>query len=196
MNYRVLPQGYPAPMEDIQMVLLWVEQNSQKFKIDISNIGMAGYSAGAHLAALYALTQDENYIEDGNTLPKVSAVGALAGCYTLDDVDNASAIREDTIVQWLQTANPKSSGLPVNQIDENDNVSFLLQHGDQDVDLPPSQSSLFYEALSDAGIPADLRIYSQTDHSGLIGGIALNDEVGQELVAFFKENLMESGYVI
>lgn len=190
MNYRLLPDfAYPAPMEDIQMVLQWVNRNSEQYRIDVTRIGMSGHSAGGHLIALYALTQDKNYAVGGTTLPRVYAIAPMAGGFTLEGINITSPRREDTIIEWLKTANPQSLGLPIDQIDSSDNASFLLLHGDQDVNSPPAQSILFYEALVAKGVPAELKIYPGRTHLTLVSGIPSNDEVARDLVSFFNKNL-------
>jgi acetyl esterase/lipase len=190
MNYRLLPDfSYPAPMEDIQMVLQWVNQNAENYGIDTTRIGMCGYSAGGHLVALYSLTQDKNYINGGSMLPRVYAIAALAGVFTLQGINNTTPIVEDTLPVWLATANPQSLGLPIDQIEPGDNVTFLLLQGAQDVIAPPAQSSLFYHALVANGVSAELKIYPDKDHTTLISGIPNDDEVGQDLVSFFNETL-------
>jgi len=190
MNYRLLPTfSYPAPMEDIQMVLQWVNQNSQQCKIDVTRIGMSGHSAGGHLISLYALTQDKNYIVGGSTLPRVYTIAPMAGAFTLEGIDITSPNHENTIGAWLKTANPQSLGIPIDQIDSSDNASFLLLRGDQDVTSPPAQSILFYEALVAKGVPAELKIYPGRTHLTLISGIPNNDEVAKDLISFFNKNL-------
>lgn len=92
-------------------------------------------------------------------------------------------------MQWLATADPQSLGLPIDQIDSNNNMSFLLLHSGLDVNSPPSQSTLFYQALVNAGVPAQIKIYPDRDHLTLVSGIPSNDEVSRDLVAFFNENL-------
>jgi acetyl esterase/lipase len=189
MNYRLLPNfTYPAPLEDIQTVLQWAKQNSEQYKIDTAHIGMTGHSAGGHLAALYALTQDKDYISNGSGLPKVYAAAPMAGGYTLEGIE-ITYKRENTIMAWLKTANPQSLGLPIYQIDSNDNVTFLIVYGDQDTNSPPSQSTMFYDALSAEGVPAELKMYSGRNHLTLISGIPNNDEVAKDLVSFFNQNL-------
>ena len=189
MNYRLLPTfKYPAPLEDIQTVLQWVKQNSEQYKIDTAHIGMSGHSAGGHLSALYALTQDKNYIANGSEVPRVYAIAPMAGGYTLEGVE-ITYKREKTIIEWLETADPQSLGLPIYQIDSSDHVTFLLVYGDEDTNSPPSQSTMFYDALTAEGVPAELKMYSGKNHLTLISGIPSNDQVAQDLVSFFKQNL-------
>jgi acetyl esterase/lipase len=189
MNYRLLPTfTYPAPLEDMQMVLQWAKQNSEQYKIDTTHIGMSGHSAGGHLVALYALTQEKDYIINGSRLPKVYAVAPMAGGYTLEGIE-ITWKRENTIIAWLKTADPQSLGLPVYQVDSSDIVTFLVVYGDQDTNSPPSQSTIFYDALSAEGVPAELKMYSGRNHLTLISGIPNNDQVAKDLVSFFNQNL-------
>jgi acetyl esterase/lipase len=190
MNYRLLPTfSYSAPLEDFQMVLQWVHQNSGQYRIDVTRIGMSGHSAGGHLIALYALTQDKNYIAGGSALPRVYAIAPLAGGYTLEGINITDPRRNDTIMEWLRTAEPQSLGLPIYQIDSNDNATFLLLHGAQDVNSPPQQSISFYQDLVAEGVPAKLKIYPGRDHLTLVSGIPSNDQVAKDLVSFFNEKL-------
>jgi acetyl esterase len=189
MNYRLLPNfTYPAPLEDIQMVLQWAKQNSEQYKIDTAHIGMSGHSAGGHLVTLYALTQDKDYIINGSELPKVYAIAPMAGGCTLEGIE-ITWKRENTIIAWLKTADPQSLGLPVYQIDSGDNVTFLIVYGDQDTNSPSTQSTTFYDALNAEGIPAELKMYVGRNHLTLISGIPNNDQVAKDLVSFFNQNL-------
>jgi len=189
MNYRLLPTfTYPAPLEDIQTVTQWAKQNSEQYKIDTAHIGMTGHSAGGHLSALYALTQDKDYIVNGSEAPKVYAAAPMAGGYTLEGIE-ITWKREKTIIAWLETADPQSLGLPIDQIDSSDNVIFLLVYGDENTNSPPLQSTLFYDALTAEGVPAELKMYSGRNHLTLISGIPNNDQVAKDLVSFFKQNL-------
>jgi acetyl esterase/lipase len=189
-NYRLLPAfSYPAPLEDFQMLLQWVNENSVRYRIDVTRIGMTGHSAGGHLIALYALTQDQNYVAGGSTLPKVYAIAPMAGGFTLEGINTSDPRREDTIIEWLRTANPQSLGLPIYQVDSSDNATFLLLHGAEDVNAPPQQSILLYQELTAHGVPAELKIYPGRTHLTLVSGIQNNDEVGQDLSSFFKEKL-------
>ncbi len=189
-NYRLLPTySYPAPLEDFQLLLRWVKENAAQYRIDVTRIGMTGHSAGGHLIALYALTQDMKYISDASALPHVYAIAPMAGGFTLQGINITNERREDTIMEWLRTANPQSLGLPIDQVDRGDNATFLLLHGSADVNAPPQQSVLFYQQLVDAGVPAKIKIYPGRTHLTLVSGIPSGDVVGQDLAAFFNDKL-------
>ena len=48
---------------------------------------------------------------------------------------------------------------------ENLNTPALILHGADDPDVPVEQSYLFYRALKDKGVPAELIVYPREDHA-------------------------------
>lgn len=57
IDYRLAPfQPYPAATEDVQAAIDWIAQTAETYRGDPKRIGLFGFSAGGHLAALLALT--------------------------------------------------------------------------------------------------------------------------------------------
>ena len=53
-TYRLAPEHkFPASLEDINLVMEWVLENAQRYKMDIDRIYAVGDSAGAHILCLY-----------------------------------------------------------------------------------------------------------------------------------------------
>lgn len=86
-DYRLAPEyQYPAPVEDTCRVLRWMQENAEKYFIDLNNVFMLGDSAGGQLchqvltiltnpkyAALFDFDIPENF--------KVNACALNCGCY-------------------------------------------------------------------------------------------------------------------
>lgn len=54
-NYRLAPRWkFPAPLEDINNVMLWLSRHAKQYHADNNSIFMVGDSAGAQLASQYA----------------------------------------------------------------------------------------------------------------------------------------------
>src|SRR3546814_16292673 len=52
-TYRLAPEYiFPAQLRDVQLAVRWMRAQSADYHIDGTRIGVWGYSAGAHLAAL------------------------------------------------------------------------------------------------------------------------------------------------
>ena len=72
INYRLAPKHrWPACIDDVRTAIRWVKQHAAEFKGDPHRIALIGYSAGGHLAAYAAVT------DDGDTRPQ--ALVLLAG---------------------------------------------------------------------------------------------------------------------
>ncbi|MFP6901502.1 MAG: alpha/beta hydrolase, partial [Opitutales bacterium] len=57
INYRLAPKyKHPAQVEDCRDAVRWLRKNSKKYGGDPKRIGALGYSAGAHLSAMLAVT--------------------------------------------------------------------------------------------------------------------------------------------
>jgi acetyl esterase/lipase len=83
-NYRVSPRvAFPDHLIDVKRALAWVRAHAHAFGGDPSFVAVAGGSAGGHLAALLALTEnDPEYqpgFEDANT--SIQACIPLYGVY-------------------------------------------------------------------------------------------------------------------
>lgn len=89
-NYRLAPEfNFPAPLEDIAMVLKWIDKNAQEYELDNSNVFLIGDSAGAQLASQYAVihTNPEYaalYSFDKKNDCIIRALGLACGVYKID----------------------------------------------------------------------------------------------------------------
>jgi acetyl esterase len=64
VNYQKAPEHpFPIPFDDCYATLLWVLNNAETLHLDSRNIGVAGDSAGANLAAGVALKARDNGID-------------------------------------------------------------------------------------------------------------------------------------
>lgn len=55
INYRLSPENnFPAPLDDIDMVMSWIEKNQKTLGIKENSVILMGDSAGAQLASQYA----------------------------------------------------------------------------------------------------------------------------------------------
>jgi acetyl esterase/lipase len=81
INYRLAPRWkFPAPLEDIHNVMLWIQREKHNLQADWTRIFMVGDSAGAQLVSQYAaMLTNADYM-------------ALFGFSKLDDTTKLHAI--------------------------------------------------------------------------------------------------------
>ncbi len=86
LNYRVVPNKFPAALLDARRAIRYVRANAEKYGIDPNKIAIMGSSAGGHLAALTS-----NYTEriDGEGYDGLDEVDPMPNaqflCYPVTD---------------------------------------------------------------------------------------------------------------
>lgn len=133
-NYRLRAAGrFPASLVDAKRVIAWAREHAHSFGGDASTVVVAGSSAGAHLAAMAALSPNDpafqRGFEDADTT--VSAAVCLYGYY------GSRTARSP----WPST--PHAYVRP-------DAPPFLVFHGNNDTLAPAEAAACFAESLEEA----------------------------------------------
>jgi acetyl esterase/lipase len=135
VNYRLsTTHKYPANIEDLRDGILFLSENSERFRIDPTQIVTYGISAGGHLAAFMALAanSDRDYIKG---LDPSSFRGAIS-LYGMHDL-SLTVQREHPFTElYIGTAFDRDSSnyvdaSTVSHVDRND-PPVLLIHGSLD----------------------------------------------------------------
>ena len=67
ISYRLLDEApFPQCIIDVKTALRFIKSLSKKYPIDVENIGVWGYSAGAHLALMIALEDSSDLFNSGH----------------------------------------------------------------------------------------------------------------------------------
>lgn len=98
-NYRLAPEfKFPANLEDTNLVMEFIANNSQKYNFDLENIFAVGDSAGGNILGLYScFLTNETYRKNFDFAPapvKLRAVGLNCGAYKLLTKENLSGNNE------------------------------------------------------------------------------------------------------
>ena len=161
LKYRVprrpgQPERLPAPgpLLDAQRAVSIVRSRAAEWGIHSNRIGIAGFSAGGHLAVSTATRFDERGYEPIDEIDKVScrpdfAIAVYPGYF----VEQNPAGREtNTTVlapyMWIPKATPP----------------IFLVHASDDSVAGAENSLLMYQALKRADVPAELHLYAQGGH--------------------------------
>jgi acetyl esterase/lipase len=129
-NYRLRPQAtFHDHLVDAKKVIAWVREHGRAYGADPERIFLAGSSAGAHMAALAALTPDDPAFQPGfeQVDTSVAAVIGLGGYYGP-----------------YYSLGPETSPLAHVRLDA---PPFFLAHGDHDTVVSVEGARLFSERL-------------------------------------------------
>ena len=172
LNYRLVHEAqWPAQLEDCRAALAWLRHEGARYHLDPQKIGVAGGSAGGHMAALLG-TLDAR-LQNG-----VSAVIDFFGPSDLltmprnvpgpgvTDADLARSMGARLlggIVRDRPELARQASAL--HQVSAGD-APFLIFHGDKDRLVPLDQSERLDAALKTAGVPSKLVVLPGAGHGG------------------------------
>lgn len=174
-DYRLAPKHrFPACIQDCKAAVRWLRANAAEYKVDASNIGAVGLSAGGHLACLLAMTRCVAELEGtGCHAEHSSDVQAVVGFAAPTDL-TAPAIHTEkvlklnlvpllggapaTLPQAYRQASPLSynaQGAP----------PMLLIHGSADPVAPVQQAHDLATKVRDAGGTAVVQVLEGEGHT-------------------------------
>jgi acetyl esterase/lipase len=195
INYRLAPDyKFPAQIQDVKCAIRYMRANASKYSINPAKIGVLGESAGGHLSALAALSQnvqDFSTAENASVSDHVSAVVDLFGPADLVSLTAGSSILGKALPTFLGSYSAGAAS-PTSYVDASD-PPMLLIHGDSDTLVPLSQSQELLDTLQKSGVTSSLIIVKNAGHGlDLVKGDAIDptsDEIQASAVAFYIKYL-------
>jgi acetyl esterase/lipase len=185
VDYRLTGMApFPAQIEDCKAAVRWLRANASKYNLDPDRIGVWGFSAGGHLAALLGTSGGVQELEgDGDKLSyssRVQAVCVVSGPGDLlqlyRDALAAPAEMNPKVKPALEAligGSPEQNkakamaASPISYVSKDD-PPFLIIQGENDPTVPVSVTKSFFAALKAAGVDATLEIAAGRGHG--VGG--------------------------
>lgn len=179
LKYRLAPRyKHPAPMQDVQRALQYVRSHAKHYHLAPNRIGVAGFSAGGHLAStaathfVEAKPDAKDPIEHVTSRPNFAVLGYPVITMT-QDFGHAGSKRNllgehpgEELSQLMSNELQVTSQTP---------PTFLFHTGD-DTGVPVENALAFYSACRKHKVPVELHVYQFGPHGvGLApGDAALN----------------------
>lgn len=170
LKYRLPAEGYSdgtnVPLMDAQRALRVIRSNADHWGIDTAKIGVIGFSAGGHLASSLGTLYQKNVYEGLDQADQQSArpdfmILMYPVISMMDSITHAGSKKnllgespdEDIVLQF-------STDLQVN----NATPPTFIVHASDDKAVIPENSLLFYRALLNANVPAELHMFEKGGH--------------------------------
>ena len=151
LKYRVPDSGpYPehaAALQDAQRSVRMVRARAAEWHLDPRKIGVLGFSAGGHLAAALGAHFDNSAYEK------------------VDDADRLSCRPDFTVLVYPAYLADEHKHFALNpNVRPNAHTppTFIVQTEDDPIHV--ENATVYYKALKDAGVPAELHIYAKGGH--------------------------------
>ena len=163
---RIMEDKSIGPLQDALQALKMVRQNAVKWNIDVSKIGIMGFSAGGHLASSAGTHYDSRIIENSENIelrpdfmvlvnPVISFSNEIGHIGSRNNLLGKTPSAEK--IQFF------SNELHVNQ----SSPQTFLVHTADDTVVSPENSFRFYHALRKNKVNSELHIYSEGEHGFL-----------------------------
>lgn len=150
LKYRVpAPKAgarYLPALMDAQRAVSMVRERAKEWDIDPKKVGILGFSAGGHLAAVTATGEDKRAYDAVDSIDKVSARPNFA-----------------VLIYPGYLADKSGEKLPEEIRVTKDTPPMFLAHANNDP-VTPVSSALMYLALKKAGVPVELHIWEKGGH--------------------------------
>lgn len=199
LDYRVNNEGiFPAQIQDVKTAIRFLRAHADEYGVDEERIAVMGDSAGGYLAAMVGVIGEEEEFQTDQWKGYDSSVKAVIDMYGpvsfKEMIENPGEIDRGRVLtptrkflgeggyndpETLRRSNP------MNYISE-ETPPFLLLHGTSDEQIPYSQSVMFYEALQEKQVPADLYLLDGVYHAR---SEFWQDEVKEIILDFLKKYL-------
>jgi len=173
-----------GPLQDAQEAIRMVRGNAEKWNVDITKIGVLGFSAGGHLAStLSTHYNDEVYAVDDAVSARpdfsvlVYPVISMQDGVTHQGSKNAllgASPSEEKILKYSNALQITSKTPP----------TFLV-HATDDQVVPVENSLEYYMALKQHEVPAELHIYENGGHGFGLGVSGTNVHWPEDLKNWF-----------
>ena len=209
-EYRVVPNKFPAILEDGKSAVRFLKAHADAYGIDASKIGVLGDSAGGYLSQMVAVTGNEKQFDKGDNLHVDSTVQAATTLYGISDLRNIGA-GFDEAIQKVHQSPAVTEALLVNGVAFNEYPGasilsdsdkalaasslghikknlppFLIMHGTEDKLVSPVQSEQLYEALKQSG---NRVTYVKVEGAAHGDTVWFQKPIIDKVVAWFKDNL-------
>jgi acetyl esterase/lipase len=155
-----------SPLADAKRAIRIVRANAAKWNIKKDRVGIMGFSAGGHLASTLATHFDAGNAAAADSIECQSSRPDFA-VLVYPVISMSKPIMHAGSRNNLIGATPDSSLAKLYsnelQVTKETPPTFLV-HASDDKSVPVENSLLFYQALKDHGVPAEMHIYPTGGH--------------------------------
>lgn len=171
MNYTFLNNGATAStvLDEIDSAIRKIKSFSDENGLNITKVATSGYSAGAHLSALYAYSRAsdcplklEFTANRADPTEFSYETWGLSSAKYLSRVSSVEVaieqIKNHEVDELMNTVSP------IHYINS-ESVPTLLAHGSLDVTVPFGNVESIIKALNDSGVKYDFVLFPKSDHN-------------------------------
>ena len=213
LEYTLATNGSPFPdcIVDAYDALKWIENNASTYQFDLTNTGLFGESAGAHIAMMTAYSNPESFAYHDSVIP-IQYVVDVYGPVDLDllrksqMLDSAKSILSQLPNHFKDHLNfekrlfgfdpnvDTSKALlftkkysPIHQV-KSSTPPTLIVHGTDDILVPFDQSQELLKVLKSNNVEAELHSLERVNHAFIGASQEQKENVQKWITDFITTN--------
>jgi len=194
-DYRLVPGArFPAQVEDCKAAIRWLRAHAAEYGVRADRIGVVGFSAGGHLAAMLGLAGTQDGLEGagGNAeqSSRVQAVVSFFGPTDFSTRDWPADFEREVIVpflggSWADRPDAYRKASPISYVSARA-PPFLFLHGIDDKLVPVDQARRLADRLNRLGVSARVVAFEGEGHGF---SDATNQKAMQQMLDFLGAHL-------
>lgn len=152
-----------GPLQDAQRAIQMVRENAAKWHISANKIGIAGFSAGGHLASTLSTHYQKSLIDNPDSISLRPDFSILV--YAVISFQDSLAHKgsRKALIGEMAAADKVRAYSNEMQVTGNTPPAFLIHSADDKV-VPVANSINYFNALHSHGVKAELHIYQAGGH--------------------------------
>jgi len=166
LRYTCAPAHFPTQLMEAAAAIQYLRANAAEFLIDIDQIAVMGFSAGAHVAGCLSCMWDNGEVCKALCVKTPFVLRPNAACLCYPVITSGKYAHQDSFVGLLgEDADKKSLRLfSLENAVRPDMPPVFLWHTADDACVPVQNSLLFVNALLEKNIPCELHIFNEGPH--------------------------------
>lgn len=176
-----------GPLQDVQQAIKQVRVHAGQWGILVNKIGVAGFSAGGHLAAMAAVHASDDWVAHPGHIslrpdfsilvyPVISMTDSLTHLFSREHLLGLKP--DEKQIKYFSAQM---------QVTLNTPPAFIVHTGD-DPTVKVANSIRYYEALQHNGIPAELIIYPKGGHGFGLHNLQASDSWFDRCLSWMQSN--------
>lgn len=180
----------PAAVEDVRSAILYVVLHAKEYHINPQQIVVMGSSAGAHLALMAGLLQNDNRFDADFKDVTNFRIAAIIDKYGPTDLTVEGVEKNNSAAAWLGgflgNKEKIASVSPIYYVKKTSPPVFIV-HGNADPTVPYAQSTALKKKLDEAGVLNEMMTVEEGGHGNF--SKVKKDEISAALIQFIKKHL-------
>ena len=173
LKCRLKEYGHPWPICDLQQAIRVVRQRADKFGIAKDKIGVAGFSAGGHLASTASVHWRHDFLKDAPAIDNLRPDFSILGYPVISFQPGITHQNSKTNLLGNKPTKIIVDMLSNELHIDSETPPAFLVHASGDIHVPVENSIRYYQGLIKAGVNAELHVFGKGGHGF---GLATDNE--------------------